>query len=169
MIIAALAPGDLFLRLGAATLAGSILGINRDLRGKPAGLRTHALVTLGAALIVIVSSELARDVGQSDVDAVSRVIQGLITGIGFLGAGVIIHAQGEVRGLTSAATVWVAAMLGVAYGGGHWMSATAGLALTLITLVFGGTVEGWAHRTFGTDRREGDHQAQGQGGRRLED
>ncbi|HEV2290283.1 MAG TPA: MgtC/SapB family protein [Gemmatimonadales bacterium] len=169
MVPLTLAPDDILLRLGAAALAGAILGINRDLRGKPAGLRTHALVTLGAAVIVIVSSELAHDAGQSDVDAVSRVIQGLITGIGFLGAGVIIHAQGEVRGLTSAATVWVAAMLGAAYGGGHWMSGTAGLALTLITLVFGGSVEGWAHRAFGTDRREGGARRRGTGGHRLED
>lgn len=164
-----LAPDDIFLRLGAATLAGAILGINRDLRGKPAGLRTHALVTLSSAIAIVVMEEVAMVAGQPGVDAISRVIQGLVTGIGFLGAGVILHAQGEVRGLTSAATVWIAAILGLAYGSAHWMVGTAGLALALIALLFGGSVEGWAHRIFGADRREAGPRGRGTGGHRLED
>ncbi|MGH7590369.1 MAG: MgtC/SapB family protein [Gemmatimonadales bacterium] len=169
MLSADLSSNDIFLRLGAAALAGAVLGVNRDLRGKPAGLRTHALVTLSSALAVVAIQEISLGAGQAGVDAASRVIQGLVTGIGFLGAGVILHAQGEVRGLTSAATIWAAAVLGVAFGGAHWIAGTAGLALTLIILVFGGTVEGWAHRIFSSDRRAGDPRPRGTGEHRLDD
>ncbi|HEU4763180.1 MAG TPA: MgtC/SapB family protein [Gemmatimonadales bacterium] len=141
-----LPPNDIFLRLGSATLAGALLGINRDLRGKPAGVRTHALVTLSSAVAMVVIGEVGLAAGVEAVDGTSRVIQGLVTGIGFLGAGLILHAQGEVRGLTSAATIWIAAVLGVAYGSGHYTAATAGLALALIVLVFGGGLETLAHR-----------------------
>jgi putative Mg2+ transporter-C (MgtC) family protein len=144
-----LLPNDILLRLGAAALAGAVLGINRDLRGKPAGLRTHALVTLGSAIAMVTITEVAVAAGQAGVDGASRVMQGIITGIGFLGAGVILHAQGQIRGLTSAATVWVAAMLGAAYGTAHYVAGTAGLALTLIVLVFGGDAENAAHHVFG--------------------
>lgn len=164
-----LAPDEIFLRLGAAALAGAVLGVNRDLRGKPAGLRTHALVTLSSAIVIVAITEVAIVAGQQGVDAISRVIQGLVTGIGFLGAGVILHGQGEIRGLTSAATIWVAAALGVSYGSAHWVAGTAGLAIALIVLVFGGSVEGWAHRTFGSDRRAGDLPSRGTGEHRLED
>lgn len=164
-----LAPDDIFLRLGAAAVAGAVLGINRDLRGKPAGLRTHALVTLASAIVIVAITEVAVGAGQAGVDGISRVIQGLVTGIGFLGAGVILHGQGEIRGLTSAATIWVAAALGVAYGSAHWVAGTTGLALSLIVLVLGGSVEGWAHQIFGSDRRAGDPGPCGTGGHRLED
>ena len=164
-----LPPDDIFLRLGAAAVAGAILGINRDLRGKPAGLRTHALVTLASAIVIVAITEVAAGAGQAGVDGISRVIQGLVTGIGFLGAGVILHGQGEIRGLTSAATIWVAAALGVAYGSAHWVAGTTGLALSLIILVLGGSVEGWAHQIFGSDRRAGDPGPCGTGGHRLED
>lgn len=169
MVTSGLLPTDIFLRLGAAALAGAVLGVNRDLRGKPAGLRTHALVTLSSAIAMVAIQEIALGAGQAGVDAASRVIQGLVTGIGFLGAGVILHAQGEVRGLTSAATIWIAAVLGIAYGSAHWIAGTTGLALTLIVLVFGGSVEGWAHQIFGSDRRAGDGRPRGTGGHRLED
>lgn len=164
-----LAPDDIFLRLGAAAVAGAVLGINRDLRGKPAGLRTHALVTLSSAIVIVAITEVAVVAGQAGVDGISRVIQGLMTGIGFLGAGVIIHGQGEVRGLTSAATIWIAAALGVAYGSAHWVAGTTGLALSLIILVFGGDVEGWGHRVFGGDRRGPGERPRGTGAHRFEE
>lgn len=132
-------------RLGAALLAGAILGLNRDLHGKSAGLRTMALVSTGSALVVMVTLLMTH--GNSD--AASRVIQGLVTGVGFLGAGIIIHHEPahRVRGLTTAASVWVAAGLGAACGAGLVAVALLSLLATMAILILGGrierAVEGW--------------------------
>ena len=165
MLPSGLPPNDILLRLASASVAGAVLGVNRDLRGKPAGLRTHALVTLGSAIAMVTIIEITNLTTTEGVDAASRVIQGILTGIGFLGAGVILHAQGQVRGLTSAATIWVAAMIGVAFGSAHYVAGTAGLALTLIVLVFGGTVENAAHKVFGDATRA----RRGTGAHRVEE
>jgi putative Mg2+ transporter-C (MgtC) family protein len=123
---------DILFRLGAAALAGSLIGFNRELRGKPAGLRTHALVSLGSALLVVI----LRGEPGFGADAVSRVIQGVITGIGFLGAGVILHRpEGRITGLTSAAMIWISAAFGVAAGLGRWFEMIAGLALVVLVLL----------------------------------
>ena len=136
---------DTILRLGAALVAGGAIGLNRDLRGKPAGVRTHSLVALGSALITV----LLADPG--DRTAVSRVIQGIITGIGFLGAGVILRREGgrTVRGLTTAASIWVVAALGIACGMGQWVPVAVGTGLTLAVLLFGGPLEDAVHRLRG--------------------
>jgi putative Mg2+ transporter-C (MgtC) family protein len=136
---------DLLLRLGAAVLVGAAIGLNRELKHKPAGLRTHALVSLNAALLTIGGLTLGH--GLRDPATVSRIIQGVITGIGFLGAGVIIR-RGEraVRGLTTAATIWIATGLGVACGAGFWVAAGLGLGLALVVLMGGGAVERLFHR-----------------------
>ncbi len=136
---------DVAARLGTAVLAGAILGINRDLHHKPAGLRTHALVSLGSAVVIVV----AASIGGASGETVGRVIQGLVTGVGFIGAGVILHHDAERRvvGLTTAASIWVAAALGVACGSGQWFTALLGLALTLAVLVLGGPIErAWERR-----------------------
>jgi putative Mg2+ transporter-C (MgtC) family protein len=134
------------LRLAAALLAGAILGINRDLHRKPAGLRTLSLVSLGSALMVMVALLISHGSG----DAASRVIQGLVTGVGFLGAGVIIHHEPErrVEGLTTAASVWVAAGLGAACGAGLGTVALLALFATMIILVLGGRIERALQRRF---------------------
>jgi len=126
-------------RLGSAVLVGAILGVNRDLHRKPAGLRTLALVCLGSAVVVVIVESMP----ETGADAVSRVIQGVVTGVGFIGAGVILHHDTEhrVEGLTTAASIWLAAALGVACGGGHWITVLLALALTLAVLVFGGPIE----------------------------
>lgn len=144
---------DIAARLGGAALAGAILGINRDLHHKPAGLRTHALVSLGSAVVVVV---VLSTIG-ADANALSRVIQGLVTGVGFIGAGVILHhdAENRVAGLTTAASIWVAAALGVACGSGNWMAALLALALTLAVLTFGGPIEQAFERKF-RPRKEND-------------
>src|SRR5690349_17079767 len=105
--------GTIALRLGLAVVVGGLIGLNRDLHRKPAGVRTHALVSLGTALMVIAILPPGSTLDQR-VDALSRVIQGVLTGIGFLGAGVILHdaGNGRVRGLTTAATIWVTALIG---------------------------------------------------------
>jgi len=106
---------DVFLRLGAAVLAGALIGLDRQVRRKPAGLRTVALVSLGSAVFVLAATG-------GSTDSHSRVIQGIVTGVGFLGAGAIIRGQTEetVRGLTTAASIWLAAAVGVACGLAFW-------------------------------------------------
>ncbi len=140
---------DAVLRLGAATLVGGAIGLNRDLRGKPAGVRTHALVGLGSAVATTVAASLLGD--EPDPDAVSRVIQGIITGIGFLGAGVILHRDSGrgVRGLTTAASIWVVATLGIGCGAGQWSTVGVGTGLTLLVLLLGGPFERLMHRLRG--------------------
>lgn len=143
---------DVVLRLGAAMLIGAILGINRDLRDKPAGLKTHSLVTIGAAMLTMTSIAFATTVGTLDPNALSRVIQGIITGIGFLGAGVIMRGEsGNVRGLTTAATIWLTACLGIACGAGQWTVVGAGFIAVLLILLLGDNVESAIYRMWHKD------------------
>jgi putative Mg2+ transporter-C (MgtC) family protein len=98
--------GDIVARLGAAIICGGALGLNRDLEGKAAGLRTHALVSLGAAVATLVALESPARSEPIDPNATGRIVQGILTGIGFLGAGVILRdPKGHVSGLTTAATI----------------------------------------------------------------
>jgi putative Mg2+ transporter-C (MgtC) family protein len=137
------------LRLGAALLVGTILGLNRELHGKPAGLRTHALVSLGAALAVIMILRSPDGSLSADSNAVSRVIQGILTGVGFLGAGVILHdPNGHISGLTTAATIWICAVLGLVCGLGHWVALGTSIILIGISLIFGRPLERVAERLF---------------------
>ncbi|HLS48190.1 MAG TPA: MgtC/SapB family protein [Gemmatimonadales bacterium] len=146
---------EIFARLAVAMIAGFVLGINRELRGKPAGVRTHGLVALGACLVTIVTMEIAHFGGRFNPDAVSRVIQGVITGIGFIGGGVILKLPEAraVQGLTTAASVWVTACVAVAFGAGMWRTALLGLGLTLMALLFGGPIEALASRVLKGDPR----------------
>jgi len=142
---------EISIRLGSATLAGAVLGLNREMKGKPAGLRTNALVSLGSALLILAGigiSSGSDSVHQADV--VSRAMQGIITGIGFLGAGVILRDTGgtQVHGITTAATIWLTATLGVMCGAGMWPVALLGVGLTLVILVFGKPLEKFLHRKF---------------------
>ncbi len=119
------------IRLIAAVLLGAVVGIQRERAGKSAGVRTHMLVAMGATLFVIACLEF----GMSASD-LSRVIQGLATGIGFIGGGAILKLteEREVEGLTTAAGIWLTAGVGVAAGLGRWGSAALGVVLTLIIL-----------------------------------
>jgi len=146
---------EAILRLLAATGIGGAIGLNRELTKKPAGLRTHALVALGAALVTVTALQLGVAGGQTHADAASRVIQGLIAGIGFIGGGVILHSEGrDVKGLTTAATIWVAAALGISCGIGQWHIAGMAAGLALAVLVLGRFVETALHR----HRRTGEPQ-----------
>jgi len=117
------------LRVIAATLLGAVVGIEREQAGKPAGLRTHILVSLGTAIVVLACAG-----SQMSMDGLSRVIQGIVTGIGFIGAGSILKLDQErhIQGLTTAAGLWMTAAIGIACGLG-----TIGLALiaTVMTLI----------------------------------
>lgn len=139
---------EILLRLGIAALAGGALGLNRDLHGKPVGVRTLSLVSLAAALAMVLADPSR---GGGFTDAGSRVIQGILTGIGFLGAGVIFHAEkhARVRGLTSAACVWLTACIGIVCGTGQWRIVTVALAIAFVVLLIGGPVERRLHRLLG--------------------
>ncbi|WP_421655720.1 MgtC/SapB family protein [Leptothermofonsia sp. ETS-13] len=132
-------PGDwlnLSFRLFLAMLIGGAIGLNRQITGKAAGLRTHMLVSLGAALFVIVT---LTD-GSTNSDALSRAVQGVATGVGFLGAGEIIQlsrlsgGKPKVKGLTSAASIWTTAALGMVAACGLWQVAILGTLLVLLIL-----------------------------------
>jgi putative Mg2+ transporter-C (MgtC) family protein len=126
---------DMLLRLGLATGAALLLGLDRELRGIAAGMRTHALVGLSAAVITLSALLLAdelRRAGDADIDPL-RAIQGLAQAIGFIAAGAIFVARGDVHNLTSAATLWLAAALGIAAGAGQ-------IELTLAAFAIGGLV-----------------------------
>ena len=140
---------EILLRLGVATLAGGLIGINRDLHSKPIGLKTLGLVGLATAMVVVLADPSADSA--KITDAGSRVIQGILTGIGFLGAGVIVHAEHNfrVRGLTSAACTWFAACVGIACGVGQWRIVVIALAIAFTLLIVGQRVERWLHRTLG--------------------
>ncbi len=136
---------DVFLRLFAATLAGGVLGLNRDLHGKPAGVRTFALVSLAAASITISSS-----IGAPDPTSLSRVVQGLVTGIGFIGAGIILHEPGKnrVHGLTTAAATWFSVAIGLMCALGLWSILLTAGGLCFLVLMFGGDLELWTRQWF---------------------
>jgi putative Mg2+ transporter-C (MgtC) family protein len=123
------------------------------LHGKPAGFRTHALVSLGAAVATVVALKSPGGSLLIDQGAIGRVVQGILTGIGFLGAGVILRdPAGHVTGLTTAATIWICAALGIVCGLGYWYVLAITIALTVFTLLFGRPLERLAERFF--KRRE---------------
>jgi putative Mg2+ transporter-C (MgtC) family protein len=149
---------EILLRLGIATLAGSAIGLNRDLHGNPIGLKTLGIVGLSTATIVLLALQLAEP--GKIVDATSRVIQGILTGIGFLGAGVIVHESERfrVRGLTSAACTFLAACLGIVCGAGQWRIVAVSLALAFLVLTIGRRIEHQIHRMLGgKDAPREDH------------
>ena len=138
---------SLAMRLGLAALLGGILGLNRELALKPAGMRTHALVSLGAALGTITGLALTEPPGD-DPAATSRIIQGIVAGIGFIGSGVILHRRDNhtVEGLTTAASIWVIAATGVAVGAGLWRASTIVVMISLILLVIGSPIDQFVQR-----------------------
>ena len=120
------------LRVFAAVLLGAIVGIEREQAGKPAGVRTHMLVSLGTAVVVIACQDATMN-----LDGLSRVIQGIVTGIGFIGAGTILklNEEREIQGLTTAAGLWMTAAIGVAVGLGILGLAVIGTLVTVLILV----------------------------------
>jgi putative Mg2+ transporter-C (MgtC) family protein len=130
---------EVVLRLLMAFACGAVIGLNREFHQKPAGFRTFGLVSIGSAVVVLMM-ELEQGSG---ADAVSRVVQGVLTGIGFLGAGVIFQRESpkHIAGLTTAAAVWLTAGLGMAAGAGQYVIAITGTALGLALLLLGGPFE----------------------------
>ncbi len=128
----------ILLRLGMAALAGGVVGLNRDRIRRPAGLRTYMTVSVGSALFVMLTLQAGVDFNATN--ALSRTVQGITTGVGFIGAGLIFRQRQDegpdhqVKGLTSAAALWLTASLGTAAGCGLWQTALIGTLLSLFIL-----------------------------------
>lgn len=123
---------QMFLRLLLAVVLGALVGYERERAGKPAGVRTHGMVSLGAALFAVVSLH-----GFGGTGDPARVAAQIVTGIGFLGAGAILHQRGNVHGLTTAASLWVTAAIGLAVGVGMVFMSVGTAALVFLLLRFG--------------------------------
>jgi putative Mg2+ transporter-C (MgtC) family protein len=135
---------ELARRLVLAVVIGGLLGAERELRHKSAGFRTNILIGLGSAIFTVVSVSMAGDPG--------RIAAQIVTGIGFFGAGAILRGREGVHGLTTAATVWVNAALGMAAGAGEYRLAILGGFIALAVLLILGPIEGWVERRTGGRR-----------------
>ena len=124
------------LKLALATVLGGIVGLEREARGKPAGFRTNVLIAIGATLFTQISISAAAIGGDP-----TRIAAQVVTGVGFLGAGAVIQGRGRVTGLTTAASIWVVAAIGVAVGAGSFVIAIGGTVFVLLTLMFLGKLE----------------------------
>jgi putative Mg2+ transporter-C (MgtC) family protein len=133
-----LATWEILVRLAAAAALGSVIGIERELREREAGFRTHMLVSVGAALFTLVSAYAWGDFAFSQASGVTfdptRIAAQIVTGIGFIGAGAIIRQGLTVRGLTTAATLWMVAAIGMACGAGFYWAAVIATAIALVGL-----------------------------------
>jgi putative Mg2+ transporter-C (MgtC) family protein len=134
----------MWIKLALATACGAAIGIERELHDKPAGLRTNMLICVGSALITMVSLHVALSYAERQVNIADpgRIAAQIVSGIGFLGAGTIIQARGSVHGLTTAATIWVMAGIGLAIGSGAFAPAIATTVILLATLAAVGWLEG---------------------------
>src|SRR5687768_12956299 len=143
-------PLELFLRLGLAALLGLLLGLDREMRGHDAGIRTHALVALSSAMIMVSSLLLYTEMRTENGDGPDplRAVQGLAQSIGFIAAGLIFVRGGAVRNMTTAANIWIAASVGIACGCGQYAVVLVGAALALALL----TVFRVAERFLPSDR-----------------
>ena len=137
-------PLHLTLRLLIATCLGAAIGLEREFRQKPAGLRTNILIALGSALLTIVSIQFAQAGGTSD-----RIAAQIVTGIGFLGGGAILRSGKNVHGMTTAATIWVNAAVGMAAGAGEFAIAGVATVFTLIVLAVLPPIESYFERRAG--------------------
>ncbi|MDH3455923.1 MAG: MgtC/SapB family protein [Gemmatimonadota bacterium] len=135
---------DLLGYLVIAVVLGGAVGFEREFRGKAAGLRTNILICLGAALFTRLSISVAGGVGDP-----ARIAAQIVTGVGFIGAGTILHSRGRVSGLTSAATIWLVAAIGVAVGAGALIEAVGATLLVVIVLGVLGALERYLHRYSG--------------------
>lgn len=144
-MVAPISDLELTQRLLLAAAIGALLGLEREYRLKSAGLRTNILIAVGSALFTLMSIDLVVGVEAGDP---SRLAAQIVTGIGFLGAGAIMRTDSGVQGLTTAATVWVNAALGVAVGGGEYHLALIGTAVTLAALLLLHPIEQLLDRQF---------------------
>ncbi|MBR9870640.1 MAG: MgtC/SapB family protein [Gammaproteobacteria bacterium] len=135
---------DMTIRLLSAAGLAFLLGLERELRGKPAGLRSHMLVSLGASAFIMMGMHILLATAEGDPSAridPSRIVEGVVGGIGFLGAGCIIQSRGNVQGITTGASIWIAGAIGVACGLGTIVLAALLTGFALVTVVVLGRFE----------------------------
>ncbi len=125
---------EILLKLMLAVALGGLIGLERETSHKPAGIRTNILICVGSAMMMILSGLILGENGERGTD-LTRIAAGVITGIGFIGAGTIIQARGIVVGLTTAATIWAVAVLGLVIGAGYYLVAVIFTAIIILTLV----------------------------------
>ncbi|MGA1979267.1 MAG: MgtC/SapB family protein [Sedimentisphaerales bacterium] len=121
-----------------SVVLGAAVGLEREIKGKPAGLRTNVLICLGAAVFTIISEKMA-----GDKDSITRIAAQIVTGVGFLGAGAVIQDRGGIHGLTTAATIWMVASIGMACGAGFFLLAVTSTIIALIVLIGLTPLERW--------------------------
>lgn len=147
---------DAIIRIIVAALLGAVLGFERELSDKPAGLRTHMLVTEGAALFMVASILLTQEFSGGpnalSVDP-TRIASTIVTGIGFLGGGAILQSRDRVKGITTAAAIWVAAAIGLLVGAGYYVVAIGGVLVAIVTLALLSFPERWIARRASTRYR----------------
>jgi putative Mg2+ transporter-C (MgtC) family protein len=131
---------EMIIRLVLAVALGGLVGIEREIYHKPAGFRTHILVCLGACLFTMLSLFFCYSSGMARTDP-ARIAAGIVMGVGFLGAGAILHKEGDVKGLTTAASIWVVAAIGMAVGCGFYKGGLFTTALAVIVLFVFNKVE----------------------------
>jgi putative Mg2+ transporter-C (MgtC) family protein len=140
---------DLAIRLVVSCLLGGLIGFEREAKGHAAGLRTYILVCLGSTLFMIAGELITqRYAGFNPPPDPSRIASTIVTGVGFLGAGVIFQSRTRVRNLTTAAGIWVVAAIGMLVGAGFFIGATAGTLIAFLVLLGLPPVEGWINRRF---------------------
>ena len=132
---------ELLVQLLMAVILGGAVGLERELKGKPAGLRTTILITMGATLFTVLSYKIGSGTGDP-----GRIAAQVLTGIGFIGAGTILHMRGAVTGLTSAATIWVVAAIGMSVGARAYLEALGATLLVMLVLAGLGPLEGFLAR-----------------------
>jgi putative Mg2+ transporter-C (MgtC) family protein len=132
---------ELLVQLMLAVVLGGAVGLERELKGKPAGLRTTILITVGATLFTVLSNRMGAGVGDP-----GRIAAQVLTGVGFIGAGTILHMRGAVTGLTSAATIWVVAAIGMSLGARAYIEALGATLVVMLVLAGLGPVEGFLAR-----------------------
>ena len=137
--LAAILP-PFMVRCGAAALCGALIGLERELKAKPAGFRTNILICLGSAIYMAAGLLVVNEGGEAGSDP-ARIAAQVVTGIGFIGAGCIIQERGRVVGLTTAATIWVVAGIGIIAGAGFPILAFIASSMVLLTLIVLGKVE----------------------------
>lgn len=141
---------EILWRLGAAALAGFVLGLDRELARKPAGVKTHMLIAIGSALAM--ATAVALGVEFPNIDP-NRTIQGLVSAVGFIGAGALIQRESRKTGMTTATAVWIAGVIGMACGLAYYTAAAVATGLVLVVLVPIKWLEHWAERRW---RRKGN-------------
>lgn len=156
MFIEPLSLEEILVRVGLATVCGFVVGLDRELRDMPAGLRTHMLVCLGAAALAVITSQMYLELrhGEQDVTADPlRVIEATVAAIGFLGAGAMFRSGGTVSGITTAANIWMAGVIGLGCGAGYYTEAAIFTGFTVVITTVLLFLKRWLARSKGDSDR----------------